>query len=115
MIKPILLSLSIVATLFSSTLMAETHKVDQKNMQFLYKGQPVQEIEIKVGDTITFSNSEEKSPHNVFAKKKGDFKGFNLKVQMPNTENSYTFDQEGEIEVRCLMHYKMKLLVKIKK
>ena len=86
---------------------AADHVVVQKNKSF----SPA-EITIKPGDNVVFKN-EDDVVHNVFSITKGV--EFNLNIQTPEQSSSYTFPNEGKVEVRCVMHPTMKLVVNVRK
>ena len=86
---------------------AAEHVVVQKNKSF-----SVAEITIKPGDTIVFKNDDD-VVHNVFSVTKGV--EFNTNIQSPGQTATFTFPNEGKVEVRCVMHPTMKLVVNVKK
>ena len=86
---------------------AAEHVVIQKNKAF-----SVAEITIKPGDTVVFKN-EDDVVHNVFSVTKGA--EFNTNIQSPGQTATFTFPNEGKVEVRCVMHPTMKLVVNVKK
>ena len=86
---------------------AAEHQVIQKNKSF-----SVAEITIKPGDTVVFKN-EDDVVHNVFSVTKGV--EFNSNIQSPGQTATFTFANEGRVEVRCVMHPTMKLVVNVKK
>jgi plastocyanin len=98
---------SLAALLWMNSSMAAEHAVLQKNKLF-----SVAEITVKPGDTIVFKNDDDVA-HNVFSSSAG-FQ-FNLKMQPPGSSASFTFENEGKAEVRCVMHPTMKLMVDVKK
>ena len=63
---------------------------------------------IKKGQTVTFKN-EDNVAHNVFSKGAK----FNLKIQAPGEQKSFVFDEPGIHEVRCAIHPRMMLKVKV--
>lgn len=81
--------------------------VSQKGKEFFPK-----EIKVKVGQKLTFMN-DDKVAHNVFSKAVGN--DFNLKIQKPGDVGEAVFKAEGELEVRCAIHPKMILKVKVEK
>jgi plastocyanin len=99
--------LSVVVFLFAARAEASEHVVLQKNKSF-----SVAEITIKPGDTIVFRN-EDDVVHNIFSVTKGV--EFNSNVQSPGQTTTFTFPNEGKVEVRCVMHPTMKLVVNVKK
>jgi plastocyanin len=97
----------LVATLGTALAAGMEHKVGQKNKEF-----STQEITVKPGDSVVFSNDDDVA-HNVFCNNP-DCK-FNTKIQTPGTKSPVTFEKEGTYEVRCAIHPKMKLTVNVKK
>jgi plastocyanin len=87
--------------------MAAEHVIVQKNKTF-----SVAEITIQRGDTILFKN-EDGVAHNAFSTSK-EF-SFNLNMQLPKASTSVVFENEGTIEVRCVIHPAMKLIVNVKR
>ncbi|MDP6476182.1 MAG: plastocyanin/azurin family copper-binding protein [Alphaproteobacteria bacterium] len=81
------------------------HVISQKGKKF----SPGQ-IDIKVGDTLTFIN-DDKRRHNIYSKTPGQT--FNIRKQSPGARDSITFDDSGTVEVRCAIHPKMRLVVNI--
>ena len=86
---------------------AAEHVVVQKNKAF-----SVSEISVKAGDKIVFKNDDTVA-HNVSSITK-EFP-INLKMQLPGTSESVAFENEGKIELRCVMHPAMKLTVNVRK
>ena len=84
-----------------------TLTVGQKDKSFAQS-----EVTVKVGGKIVFKN-DDIVVHNVFSGTEGQ--QFNLKTQVPGSESSKTFDKEGTVEVRCAIHPKMKMVVKVVK
>ena len=82
-----------------------THTIDQKDYKFS-RG----EISVKVGDSVTFTNADEVA-HNVYPRTPDAI--FDLQWQAPGGKKLVKFDKVGEVEVRCAIHSKMKLLVKV--
>jgi len=97
----------IAAVLLAARAEAAEHIVIQKNKTF-----SVAEITIKPGDTVVFKN-EDDVVHNIFSVTKG-FE-FNSNIQSPGQTATFTFPNEGKVEVRCVMHPTMKLVVNVKK
>ena len=68
-------------------------------------------VSVKVGDTVKFLNDDDVT-HNVIAKSPaGDSK--NNGAQKPGETVSVVFDKPGDHEVRCGIHPKMKMTVKV--
>jgi plastocyanin len=102
-----LFGFALAALLLTGTAEAGEHVVVQKNTAF-YPG----EITIKPGDAVVFKN-EDGVVHNVFSVTKGV--EFNLNIQQPGQSSSFTFPNEGRVEVRCVIHPAMKLVINVKK
>jgi plastocyanin len=80
-------------------------EVTQKDKTFLPG-----EVTMKVGDTLLFHNDDEVI-HNMFSRSEG-FE-FNLKLQKPGEDMRQSFQKPGTAVVRCAIHPKMKLVVKV--
>lgn len=72
----------------------------------------VERVVIKPGDKVVFQNHDEFT-HNIYSPTKGN--EFNINVQRPGGSTGVTFWTEGEVEVRCAIHPKMKMTVVIKR
>jgi len=84
--------------------------IEQKDKSFL-----PEEINAKVGDTITFRNSEtRKIRHNVYAITPG-FEDFKIKVQLPGESHSLPLAKDGTIAIRCAFHPRMKTTINVSK
>ncbi len=98
----------LISALFLMPLAAHAgseHIITQKGKKF-----SPGEISIKVGDTVTFVN-DDKTRHNVFSRTSGH--KFKIKKQKPGARDSITFDSAGLVDVRCAIHPKMKLTIKV--
>lgn len=84
---------------------AETHTVEQKDKGFLPST-----LEVKVGDTVKFLNSDAVS-HNVFSL--SDAQMFDLGSYPEGESKSVAFDTPGEVEVECAIHPDMQMLIKV--
>jgi plastocyanin len=102
-----LFGFALAALLLAGSVEAGEHVVVQKNHTF----SPA-EITIKPGESVVFKN-EDDVVHNVFSVTKGV--EFNLNIQQPGQSSSFTFPHEGKVEVRCVIHPTMKLVVNVKK
>jgi plastocyanin len=100
-----LLYAALCGLLLAPVARAEEVVVGQKGKAFSQT-----EITIKKGDAIVFVNDDTVT-HNVFSRSEG-FK-FNLKMQKPGEQKSIVFDQVGTASVRCAIHPKMDLTVKV--
>lgn len=103
-----LLALLLGGTLVTS---AETFLVEQKNMSFVYQGAQAKTLQLKVGDTIEFKNSDPYF-HNVFSL--SDSKLFDLGSYPQGQSRPVTFDKPGRVEVECAIHPRMKMIVEVK-
>ncbi|HJS75634.1 MAG TPA: plastocyanin/azurin family copper-binding protein [Vicinamibacteria bacterium] len=88
----------------SAAAFASEHVVVQKEKNF-----SVSTMSVRTGDTILFKN-DDPVVHNIFAK--SDVKTFNV-TQNPGEETPITADAAGTFVVRCAIHPKMKLTVKV--
>jgi plastocyanin len=86
---------------------AAEHLVDQKEKNF-----SAPHLSIKVGDTVTFRNSD-KFFHNVFSM--SDAKTFDLGSYPQGKSKTVTFDKPGIAEVECAIHPNMKLTIEVSK
>lgn len=69
-------------------------------------------LSIKPGDSVTFRNGDTVT-HNVFSNTPG--LEFDIRRQAPGGSSTVPFPKEGEVEVRCSIHPKMKLMISVKK
>ena len=79
--------------------------ISQKNKVF----EPV-ELTVQKGESVVFRNDDPVT-HNVFSRTEGS--QFNLKMQKPGQEDVVTFDEPGDVTVRCAIHPTMKLTVHV--
>jgi plastocyanin len=86
---------------------AADHQVDQKDKQFTQKS-----LKIKVGDTVTFRNSDPFA-HNVFSL--SEIKGFDLGSYPQGQSKTVTFDKPGKVEVECSIHPAMQMVIEVQK
>jgi plastocyanin len=70
----------------------------------------VQQLKIKVGDSISFKNGDAYN-HNVFSL--SDAKSFDLGSYPQGQTKKVTFDKLGTVEVECAIHPQMKLTVEV--
>jgi len=103
----ILTVLTALGFVLASTYAAEQHVVVQKNKMFA-----VAEINIRPRDSVLFKN-EDDVVHNVFSSSPAA--QFNLKMQQPGETASQSFKHEAAVEVRCVVHPGMKLIVNVTK
>jgi plastocyanin len=89
----------------STTALSKEVIISQKGKVFSQS-----EVTLSKGDTITFKNDDDTS-HNVFSSSEGT--KFNLGIQKQGVTSSHKFEATGEGEIRCAIHPKMKMKVKI--
>lgn len=89
----------------SSLAIAEEHVVIQKDKAFSEK-----EISVKVGDTVKFTNEDDVT-HNIYSDTTDH--DFQIDKQDPGQSQEVKFDKAGEIKVKCAIHPKMKMTVKV--
>ena len=65
---------------------------------------------VKTGESVMFRNDDPVT-HNVFSRTEGS--QFNLKMQKPGQEDVVTFDEAGDVTVRCAIHPTMKLTIHV--
>lgn len=85
---------------------AAVHRVAQQNRSF-----SVGEITITAGDSIVFSNDDE-FLHQIYVD--SDAMNFDSAEQRPGETITVTFPQAGTFPVRCHIHPKMLLTVRVK-
>lgn len=97
----------LVISAFSITALAASteHVVDQNKLQF-----SVDEITIKQGDTIKFTNSD-RPAHNILVS--DGTKILNSGLQQPGEPFEVPFPQKGHFMVTCGIHPKMKMTVTV--
>ena len=89
--------------LLSLSLFAKNITIDQKNNQFSQA-----EIHVKVGDTITFTNSDPFA-HNAYTDEENN--EFDLGSQKPNEKKVVHILGNGQFLVECVIHPEMALNV----
>jgi len=95
-----------IALLFIGVAKAAEHEVVQKNKAF-----SVEELTIKAGDTVKFTNQDDFF-HNVFSL--SDLKTFDLGSYPKGEFKSVTFDKAGTVEVECAIHPSMLMTINVK-
>lgn len=71
-----------------------------------------EKVVIQPGDKVIFQNHDDFT-HNIYSPTKGN--EFNINVQRPGGSTGVRFWTEGEVEVRCAIHPKMKMTIVIKR
>ena len=90
---------------------ADEYIIDQKDKTFIKDGAKVEEITIKVGDSIRFKN-EDPFFHNIFSL--SELKTFDLGSFPKGESKTVTFDKTGKVEVECAIHPEMYMEVTVK-
>lgn len=96
-----------LCTALATVLAEDTHIIKQEDRAFSQS-----EITIKPGDSLVFTNSDSVT-HNVFSK--STVNAFDIRVQKPGEATKIEFKHEGDTEVRCAIHPRMKILVHVQK
>jgi plastocyanin len=104
MAKRHLLTAGLLGLLVCGTSAASEHVVIQKDKQFSETA-----MTIKSQDTIVFKNADP-VVHNIFST--SEVLTFN-ETQDPGDETRVTASTKGEVLVRCAIHPKMKLTVRV--
>lgn len=81
------------------------HTVEQKDKQFM-----PQELTIKVGDTVTFTNDDPYF-HNVFSM--SEAKTFDLGNFPSGESRSILFDTAGVVDIECTIHPLMNMTITV--
>lgn len=90
---------------WSFNALAEQHTVSQKDKAFSTK-----ELSIKAGDEVKFTNEDSTAHHLMY---KIDGKKFSHKQKQGADPIVQKFDKAGKYKVRCAIHPKMKLKIKV--
>lgn len=108
--KKVSISFLLFLLILNNVMANKTHVIKQKNKKF-----DQQEITVNIGDTIIFKNEEINITHNVYSNTPGN--EFEIRVQRPGKSTPIPLSkkkhQVGELTVKCAIHPKMKLKVKI--
>jgi plastocyanin len=85
--------------------------IDSEELENKYK---IKTLELKVGDKLNFANRDRVS-HNVRALNSNDDEIFDVKLQRPGSDNDKSIEitESGEFNVKCRIHPKMNLKVKV--
>ena len=91
---------------FLAGAMAAEPVVGQKNKQFTQEA-----LDVSAGTSVDFKNDDDVT-HNIAVR---DPNGANRPgiIQAPGTENRVAFTLPGDHDVRCLIHPKMKMKVRV--
>ena len=93
-------------SLLATSVYAKNHIVDQKGKTFIPHA-----ITAKVGDTITFKNSDPFA-HNAYTDHEEN--EFDIGMQAAGTDTKVTIRAEGMFNVECAIHPNMLLEVTVK-
>src|SRR5262245_43253377 len=94
-----------VLALAAHAAVAEERRVSQKHKRFSTAA-----LTVKTGDMITFVNDDE-AMHNVYSYTEGF--SFDLGGQSPGEETTVRLSKPGVVDIRCAIHPKMKLQVRV--
>ena len=86
--------------------LGETFEVGQLNKEFTMKA-----LEVKVGDTVKFTNNDPFF-HNVFSL--SDAAMFDLGSYPQGESKEVKFEQAGEVQVECAIHPNMQMTITVK-
>jgi plastocyanin len=87
---------------------AEDHLIIQKNKAFEQNGVAIEDLKVRAGDTLTFTNNDVVT-HNIFSKDGAN--QFEIPKQEPGITATVTMKAPGDVNIRCAIHPKMKLHV----
>lgn len=93
--------------LLLSSLLSEEYIVDQKHKTF-----KPQTLHLKVGDTITFKNSDPFS-HNAYTDDEAN--EFDIGMQKSGTTKSIKIKKAGSFDIECAIHPTMLIKVDVSK
>ena len=99
--------------LFVSTVVgaAEKHIVKLEDKQFIFQDKAVEQIVIKKGDTVLFTNTDT-IDYDIASSSSA--KSFKAGVLKPGASKTITFDKPGSVEVECAIHTEMFLEVVVR-
>ena len=100
------LLLLFISSVAVATIAAGEYDVGQKNKSFT-----VENLSIKVGDQVKFSN-QDPFFHNVFSL--SDTKTFDLGSYPQGQFKVVTFDKPGRVDVECAIHPTMHMTIDVK-
>ena len=96
----------ILMLFFVSLIFAKNHIVDQKNKTFI-----PHELKVKVGDTITFKNSDPFA-HNAYTDDEAN--EFDIGMQKPGMDVRVPIKAAGKFNIECAIHPNMLLEITAK-
>jgi plastocyanin len=89
----------------STGALAATQVIHQQGRAFSSES-----ITVKKGEAVTFLN-DDTVPHNIMSASKGN--EFNLGSLPPGSSTDVTFKDDGDFQVICAIHPRMKMTVKV--
>jgi plastocyanin len=89
----------------STGALAATQVIHQQGRAFSSES-----ITVKKSEAVTFLN-DDTVPHNIMSASKGN--EFNLGSLPPGSSTDVTFKDDGEVQVICAIHPRMKMIVKV--
>ncbi|MCI0508126.1 MAG: plastocyanin/azurin family copper-binding protein [Gammaproteobacteria bacterium] len=101
----LLLGLLIIPPVF-----AKQYTVEQNNKMFIFNGSAASAINVKQGDEISFKNSDTVF-HNIYSI--SDVMNFNLGAYGGGESASVVFNKVGTVKVKCAIHPRMFIDVKV--
>jgi plastocyanin len=104
--RPLFACAALAGGLLLQPAFAADHLVIQKDKKFA-----VNELNIKVGDKVTFRN-EDTLAHNIFSL--SDLMSFDLGTYGPGQSKELVFPKPGKVEVECAIHPGMKMTVNVR-
>jgi plastocyanin len=100
----VILSLVVLSGLSTGAL-AATQVIHQQGRAFSSES-----ITVRKGEAVTFLN-DDTVPHNIMSASKGN--EFNLGSLPPGSSTDVTFKDDGDVQVICAIHPRMKMTVKV--
>ncbi len=97
----------LLSTLLTGLAFGEDVVIIQKDKQF-----SKQVVHLKAGDKLVFKNADD-VVHNLYSVSPGT--QFGSYTQQPGQTTPVTVSKEGEFEVECAIHPRMKITVKVSK
>ena len=89
----------------STGALAATQVIHQQGRAFSSES-----ITVRKGEAVTFLN-DDTVPHNIMSASKGN--EFNLGSLPPGSSTDVTFKDDGDVQVICAIHPRMKMTVKV--
>lgn len=92
------------------TTQAAEVELGQKEKTFVYNGQKVEQLKVKVGDTIRFKNYDPFF-HNIFSL--SDVQTFDLGSFPKGDSRTVIFSKKGTVDIECAIHPQMQLTLEV--